>query len=467
MDFARAPEPRFAPLLALCAIVGATAGCQRSHDLGRLDHNAGDATGSGQPEVTPPIEAGAAGSGGDAGMTGADAADVAEAPAPLGADPDAGSDVPDGPELPTHVAGACFPACRGAGQSCVRGLCDDGTNRWITLGGDIHHSGYNPHETGHPPLKEGWSVQLGGGTLGPAVTDGQTVWVSGVGGVAAFVPAGGRELWRTPMDQVNFGGATFNDGDLLVTVGGALASSFTPETGKLWWSAPLPKTFGWYGAPLVVGSRLYVASMNDTGLVARETADGTPVWGPAGDQGSTSYWTPLYLDGYIYSYASSFLYVYDAATGSFAYATWLGTPGDMFGVPISDGEQLYITTPSSLRAFPPHADKAAWATPGAYTGTPAVANGVVYAFAGGELLAHDAATGEVLWMFQGDGGLDGAPVVANHWVYVTSPSNFYAVDIDTQQIGAHEMHGGALAIANGQLYLARADGAFFAYDLTR
>jgi outer membrane protein assembly factor BamB len=95
-----------------------------------------------------------------------------------------------------------------------------------------------------------------------------------------------------------------------------------------------------------------------------------------------------------------------------------------------------------------------------------VANGVVYSVSAGALAANDASTGAPLWTFPGDGKLSYPPVVANGFVYASSPGYVYAVDVRTHAQAWKASGGGWLALSQGRLIAAGADGVVHAFALT-
>src|SRR5262249_27137659 len=157
-------------------------------------------------------------------------------------------------------------------------------------------------------------------------------------------------------------------------------------------------------------------------------------------------WSPLFLGGTLYTFVGNYLRGHDVATGQVISTVLVtsnnGSNGEMLTAPVSDGSNIYIVSRPNLYAFRPGEPTPMWTVAGFYAGMPAVANSVVYALFDGQLRAHDAATGALLWMFPADGYLAFPPVVVGHWVFVASPSNVYAVDINTQTLSWSSSPGG-------------------------
>ena len=377
----------------------------------------------------------------------------------------------------------CDSVCD-ASELCANGICRGPTSRWPTLGGDVHHSGFNINETGTPPLTPAWTAPLTttGWGLWPVVSDGTRIYVTENGdfdsatGMWALDPANGHTLW-----QYNFG-AVFDLGQPTVDSGyvyvaqvnstpGTYMYSFVASTGKPLWSLPFPDQFDHLWAPLVTpAGYLYFDGGEYGGFYGARAADGTEIFFNNGFPQWDS-WSPMFLAGQIYTYVGGYLETNDLLTNAVLQTVpvqvpYKGTPASMNAAPVSDGEKIYLVAPPSLVAYLPGSMTPEWTASGAYTGMPAVANGVVYTVSGGQLRANDAATGKILWTFAGDSALSFPPAVAGTFVYVASSANAYAFDTVAQQMVWSTTPGGWISIAGGQVYVAQANGTLAAYALT-
>ena len=99
--------------------------------------------------------------------------------------------------------------------------------------------------------------------------------------------------------------------------------------------------------------------------------------------------------------------------------------------------------------------------------SPVVANGTAYVASYGDLFSVDVNTGEFLWGFWPYGSIDASPVVANGVVYVGSdgsPYNLFALNARTGDVlwqaktSSPVSKDGAIALANGVLYIAADNG---------
>jgi len=365
----------------------------------------------------------------------------------------------------------------------VQGICRGPTSRWTTVGGDVHHSGFNANETGVPPLSLAWKVALANqGGLWPVVVDGARVYATENGyfdsmtRMWALNPTDGSVAWKYDFGRVfNLGQPTVDGGHLYVaqcnSSPGTYMQSFVAATGTLFWSLPMSAQWEDYWAPLVTPQGyLYTDGGAYGGLYGMRVSDGTQLFFN-GSLEQWDSWSPMFLAGQVYTFIAGKLRVHDLLTNAVLQTVtvqdpWKGTPYSMKAAPVSDGEKIYLVAPPSLTAYRPGATTPVWTATAAYTGMPAVANGVVYTISAGQLRANDAASGALLWTFAGDNALSFPPVIAGRFVYVSSAMNVYAFDTMAQQMAWTATPGGGLSIAGGRVYVAQANGTLAAYALT-
>ncbi len=99
-------------------------------------------------------------------------------------------------------------------------------------------------------------------------------------------------------------------------------------------------------------------------------------------------------------------------------------------------------------------------------GSPAVANGVVYAIDTEYLYALDASTGAIIWQYGMSGGQYSSPTVVNGVVYVAGfDTNVYALNATTGKLIWEYPTGGPLyispVVANGVLYVSSSSGTVY------
>jgi hypothetical protein len=403
---------------------------------------------------------------------------LCSSPARPGGATDCGSACVDTADDPANCGG-CGLACA-AGETCASGTCQL-LSAWPTLGGDVHHTGFNANETGTSPLTPSWTASLSLRQLWPAVSDGTQVYVTDNtlnGGNSAHLwaisPDDGHALWSHDFGTiVNLGQATVDSGRVYVAqsfnYNDTYMFAFERSAGTLLWSEPFTSQSENYWAPLVVGGQLYFDGGTYGGLYGLSTPNGSQLFFNNQIE-QYDQWSPLSLDGKVYTFLAGKLRAHDALTGGVtatATVPWTWAGWSMKTAPVSDGTKIYVVAPPSLYAVDPTSMSVAWTATAAYSGMPAVAGGVVYAVSGGQLVANDAVTGATLWTFPADAALRYPPIVAGGSVYAASNANVYAVDVASGQATWSGAPGGWLSVARGALYVAQANGALSAYALSR
>lgn len=367
---------------------------------------------------------------------------------------------------------ACGAACP-SGQTCVAGTCAPDASACRMLGCDERHSGFNPGETGRPPLSLAW-VAAGAAGASPPVIEGGRVFATGGTRVHALEAASGAEIW-----SYNFGGV-FGVGWPAVS-GGAVYVATSNHSGDTWlrqldrstgsvdFKVPFGSQWENYWSPIVVGNAVYLNGGYYGGLYGFDAANGGAQLFFSQALEQYDEWSPAYFGGKVFTFVEGRVRAHDPLTGA-VLATqdfgwdWRGWSmqtapafGDAFG---------YVISPPDIYAFAPDTLAQVWTVNDNFVAYPAVAGGTVYALGSGVLHALDASTGARKWIFTGDDVLSYPPVVAGGYVYVASASNVYAVDASTHAQAWTAPVGGRLAIGAGMLFVSTADGRLVAFRLT-
>lgn len=115
-------------------------------------------------------------------------------------------------------------------------------------------------------------------------------------------------------------------------------------------------------------------------------------------------WTPAFYNGVLYSYVQGSFVASDPGSGALLWNNAIR--GDFSSMLYSmnataalDGTHAYLVSPPQLAALNIVTQDFDWIVSGSFTGTPAVADGVVYAISGGAMIASDATTGAQLFTF--------------------------------------------------------------------
>ena len=243
-------------------------------------------------------------------------------------------------------------------------------------------------------------------------------------------------------------------------------------TGTQKWSSTYQSQWSIAGAPLVVGTTVYIDG-GDNGLWAYSTIDGSFAFSV----------TPLdqWRNTRLRVFQRHHLHVHEQPLSSARRDHWRNALDDddtWWNARIHGKHFTGVRSDPRLRHLQSElgrhrsldAGRRVDAA-GTYTGTPAFADGVVYGLSGGNLIARDAATGNLLWAFGGDGTLGASlfnqPTVANGYVYASSANNVYAVNIATHHSDWTAPVGGWLAIASGRLVVSSANGTLYGFVLTQ
>lgn len=163
---------------------------------------------------------------------------------------------------------------------------------------------------------------------------------------------------------------------------------------------------------------------------------------------------------------TGFLYALDKATGNLRWRLETSSEG-VTTTPATDGERLYVTASTAVRALDPETGDPRWE----YTlprnrdflASPVLADGTVYAAGNtnGDIVALDAATGQEQWTFPADAVITATPTVHDGRVYagaLNGGATLHALSADdgTEQWTfepAAQGIGSSPAIANGVIYV--------------
>jgi hypothetical protein len=362
----------------------------------------------------------------------------------------------------------------------MEGVCQTATSNWQMFGHDSAHSGNNAVELGRPPMVRAWTATIAsaGNALHPVVAEGGVAFVTyeihgpGSAPLVAVSLSDGSLVWT-----YHFGSA-YTIGHPAVVSGTVYVQTTGLGTSSLWaveaasgavrWNAPFDSQFFNYWAPTVGGSMVYINGGRYGGMYGFHVADGSQAFFDSRLPQSDS-WSPTFFADVLYTFVEGELEADDPQTGA---RLWNNAVRGNFAAystnaaAVLDLRAAYFVAPPVLVAIDTTTEDVAWMASDAYVGTPAVANGVVYAVSGGSLVANDATTGALLWSFAGDMQLSYPPVVANGFVYVSSAASVYAVDLRTHDLAWSASAGGWLSVASGTLLAAGVDGTLRAFVLS-
>ena len=235
------------------------------------------------------------------------------------------------------------------------------------------------------------------------------------------------------------------------------------RTGMVRW---IYETGGYVGNPTVVGGVAYVGS-GDGSLYALNAHTGAKIWSYATEG---SIYSAVVADGVVYFgsdddnvyalQASNGALLWKYKTGSYAgdvavttnvvYAT--SQDGNTYALLVVDGEKL-------------------WSYPAGSGTAPAFAYDAVYVSSGRNIYALNARTGAELWSFVTGNPVVGSPAVANGVVYATSTdANVYALDahtgVELWNYTTGDVVPSSPTVVNGVLYVGSYDAHVYAFSLS-
>ena len=342
---------------------------------------------------------------------------------------------------------------------------------WQTYGNSAAHTGYFPGFVGSAQPTVRWSLPAGSTNGNPVTIGGGRVYTTDIGPnnillVNALRPETGAPIWSTDFPAGSLNPATYFDGRLYLQRGNHGSDtqliSLGAEDGKLNWASPFSAQWGGYFAPAVTSDGIWINGGYYGGMYGFRH-DGSQI----AFVGLAQYdqWTPSILDGKVYSYAAGRFAQYDA-DGSFQWEhtrawNWNGYSMNRVSA-LAEGRGFMVGNPD-LYAVNLADGSTAWTFNGSFTGSPAVAQGTVFAISGSTVRSFRAADGAPLRTYQAGAGLAGQPIVTDDAILVASGAATY---IFRRGDGAllHTLNkGGQISLADNRLYVAAADGAVYAY----
>ncbi len=490
-------RPRALVLVALSAAV--LTACGGGSGTAPFDRDAGTdapddvatARDAAPPDASAFGDAGAGDGGGeDAGPS--DASDDAQLvdggsdAALVDASGDLGFDASDGEALdatldatgpgPSDAAQEAAPGADASGACTVTACASD----WPTISYGTSHAGYNTVEHGGPPIVGHWDTVIAADqtALSPACAENGVAFVTYDTRLGAIDLKDGSVRWTydfgTP-DSVGqptvAGGTAYVQTNKGITGNpDSLVWAIDAAKGTVVWTVPFDSQWESYWAPTVADGNVYVNGGRYGGLYAFGVADGSQLFFDSNFPQCDS-WSPAYYQGVLYTYVQGSFTANNPTTGAEIWnnsiqGNWPYSYS-MDAVAALDGQRAYMVAPPKLAALDLVSQDFDWITSAAFTGTPAVADGIVYATSGGTLVASDASTGKQLFTFAGDSQLSYPPVVAAGVVYASSEIKTFAVNAATGKELWTTSVGGWLSVASGTLMVASANGILHGFVLSQ
>jgi outer membrane protein assembly factor BamB len=349
---------------------------------------------------------------------------------------------------------------------------------WPRFHFDAGHTGFNPYEnvlstTNVSTLVQKWAVPTAGGASPSPVVSGGTVFVAPADGVVrALDPATGATIWSVDTGAAMSGAAPdVTGGVLYVGDENGVLWAIAAANGSVVWSHDLGSLIE--STPVVADGLVYV-NVLPKGTLAVEAATGEFVWQASGVFGG---W-PAVIGGVVYvtiDAISTYVEALDGRTGRERWSALLCDEGCAAGPPAAAADRVFMRYAFDLLAFDAATGDLLWdAYPAPFSySTPALAEGSVYASTIDDTVeAWDQVGGALLWQQSLNGGTDdSSPAVANGVLYVgAEDGSLHAYEAATGAIlwtspSAAAPIRSSPAVSDGVVFISADDGTVYAYGL--
>ena len=346
---------------------------------------------------------------------------------------------------------------------------------WTTYQGNANHDGYVNVTIDPVIFAPQWSATIASGfPLNPVVQGAGLLFTSTntyFGSQRAFGldPATGAVRWTRDFGPIHgVHEPAFGGGRVYLTTSGHQDSflyALDPATGATLFRSAYGNQWSRYYAPVIAGGRVFMAGGTYDGLYAFDATTGIQQWFASTNQYNE--WTPSVRDGVVYAYTGSYtpkLEAFDAASGSSLFVIadpnfqWNGW--SMHTAPVIGGENDILAAQSGrLVSFDLAGRRLRYQLAEQFTGTVAVAKGVIYVLNQGKLDARRESDGVLLWSWNPNDALMGTMVVTNNLIFLTALTTTYALDIASRRsVWTYPAAGRLSLTSSGQLLIARPDG---------
>jgi hypothetical protein len=324
---------------------------------------------------------------------------------------------------------------------------------WPTYGRSASHQGYFQGVLGNARFTNRWSLNTGAYDQ-VAVGQGR-VFVSRETpefSIGAIDPVSGLEMWRYPLPAGRFlNPPAYYQGNIYVergeTTNNARLFSIDAATGQLNWSASVGWDWEDHMAPTVVDEAVYLSAYGfdrSTGSRLFYVSLG---------------WTPTFHNGRLYSWIGEVFREHNPQTGA------IGRTLDLDSSPTAeiierttaaaDG-RAYMIGQGDLFAVDLETHSLLWQKEGLgyFRGTPAIANGIVYANSNNAVVAFTAHDGEYVGTYTGTERLTSPLIATDDILLAGSDNQTFVFDLATFSVRQTLPVGGQLSLADGTLYIA-------------
>jgi hypothetical protein len=353
---------------------------------------------------------------------------------------------------------------------------------WPTYGNGPAHTGYFPGKLNGLPFVFKWKTAMPHNVLSQPAVGGGRVYVSAgyyfsAMSLRALDAGTGTGVWTNNLPNVNsISPPTYNSGAVYNQQGQGVSPSyirsFNAATGSTNWQTSFTSQGYNYMAPVVAGGRVFTDTGYYHGLTSYDQAGGGSQWFV--ELGGSEQWAPAYYNGKVYTWLGSFT-EWNPATGA---ANWTVTNGlsgaaSSRTVAVADERAYFIGSQLYCVNLATHTNE--WAVGGSFSGTPAVANGIVYAISN-KFVSAFTTNGVFVRQFDPNSFYEnyyGQLIVTDDVLIAVGAYGAYVYRLSDgtiqQLISSYDPSTGfyqsfSTALANNTLYIACGDKNVYAYE---
>lgn len=304
------------------------------------------------------------------------------------------------------------------------------------------HDGCDANSPLVPPLTLKWSRDFGpNGVISisyPLIAEGLvfvTTATSQGETLIALNEQTGATVWSTDVgSNYGFANAAYDSGKVFVVSLDGFTNAYDAASGSLLWSSPINSC----SSPPTAGSEMVFTSGCGVGgtLFAFDENDGAVLWMMPVENGDHS--SPAVVGGNVFvSYSCPNAYAFSATTGQQLWHYDVGCEGGGGKTPVVHAGRVYVRDSFFTAQNGVVLDAGTGSKTGEFNSdrSPAFIGNLALYLQNGTLVGVAVPSGQVLWSFQGDGGLTSAPVIVNHTIYIGSSSGaLYGINTTGQQI---------------------------------
>jgi large repetitive protein len=345
---------------------------------------------------------------------------------------------------------------------------------WKTFGGDVGRTGRQDGSFAAMTFSPLWQATVNPSSNPPAIGSGLVLVSSSVyfgqGSLVALDLATGTQAWQWQFPTAySINPAAFADGRIYVQQGyhqwQTQLWSFSAATGAALWTAPHGAQWENYFAPCPVAGGVYINGGSYGGMYGFSQVDGSQRFFQSLEQYDA--WAPTYYNGNIYSWVSGHLRAHQPDSGAVAWSVdcgwdWWGWSMDT--VPVIGEDCAALLAHDALHLVDISEQSLRWTVHAWFTGTPAIADGIVYAFRNDSLRSYNAVDGQEIASFTANYPLIGQPIVTDDTIIVTNLAETCILDRSTLAVRQTVPFGGYAALVANTLVIVSTVGEVRAYS---